>query len=460
MPIRDLAKLLRSGDISCVELTELFLDRLERIGPRYNALVNLTRMRASRMARKAADELRAGRDRGLLHGIPFGLKDLFATSGGIPTTWGAAPLKNQCFDFDATVLSKLEEAGSILIGKLALVELAGAMAYTQPNAAFTGPGVNPWSTSAWSGGSSSGSASAVSGGLTPFAIGSETWGSIISPSNHCGISGLRPTYGRVSRFGGMPLAWTLDKVGPMCLTADDCGIVLDAIAGHDPRDPGSSPRQFQYDSESRDENRRYRLGIIEAEIEAAEPGVAANFQRSIDVLRAVADFQKIELPALPYEATILTIMMAESADSFDDLTESGLTSELTAPEDRWGPYARSAILAKDYIRAQRVRGVIAKAADYAMADVDAVIAPSRPTPATPIDQPFRDPAMANRKDLIGALGNLAGIPAISVCSGFAKNGLPTGVQFVGRAYEENTILSIAREYQTITDWHLQHPRDP
>src|SRR4029450_9574409 len=230
-PVRVLAEGVRTRRLSPVMLAETFLDRLERLGARYNAVVTVTRDRALEQARRAESEIAAGRYRGPLHGIPYGAKDLLATSGGIPTTWGAAPFKDRVFDFDATAILRLEAVGTVLCAKLAMVELAGGMGYRQPNAAFTGPGVNPWNRDAWSGGSSSGSGSAVAAGLVPFAIGSETWGSILSPAGNCGITGLRPTPGGVSRHGAMALCWTLDKLGPMALTADDCGLVLEAIAG-------------------------------------------------------------------------------------------------------------------------------------------------------------------------------------------------------------------------------------
>ena len=261
VPLRRLGEMIRAGAVSPVQLAETFLHRLETLGPRYNAVVTLTRERAMEQARRAERELAAGRDRGPLHGIPYGAKDLLATSGGIPTSWGAAPCKDQRFDEDATVIRKLEAAGAVLCAKLAMVELAGGMGYRQPHASFTGPGINPWNLDAWSGGSSSGSGSAVSAGLVPFAIGSETWGSILGPAGYCGIAGLRPTYGRVSRHGAMALCWTLDKLGPIALTADDCGLVLDAIAGPDAADPTTTARPFRYAGGDA-APRRFRFGVL------------------------------------------------------------------------------------------------------------------------------------------------------------------------------------------------------
>ena len=243
--ISQLGTKLRSGEVSSVELTKFFLERLEKIGGRYNCVVNLTRDLALEQAEKVDAELRLGKDRGPLHGIPYGAKDLLATAG-IPTTWGCAPYKERILGFDATVIVKLREAGAVLCAKLAMVEIAGGMGYRQPNASLTGPGLNPWNLGKWSGGSSSGSGAAVAAGLVPFAIGTETWGSITTPASYCGITGLRPTYGRVSRHGAMALAWTHDKIGPMARSAHECGLILNAIAGPDSEDPSASERPYHY----------------------------------------------------------------------------------------------------------------------------------------------------------------------------------------------------------------------
>ena len=456
MPIRELSELIRTGQVSPMELTEIFLDRLENLGPRYNVVVTVTRERALRQASRAEGEIASGFYRGPLHGIPYGAKDLLATSGGIPTTWGAAPFRNQTFDYDATVIKKLEDAGAILAAKLAMIELAGGMGYRQPNASFTGPPRNPWNQRTWTGGSSSGSGAAVSAGLVPFAIGSETWGSILSPANNCGVAGLRPTYGRVSRYGAMALSWTLDKLGPLCLTADDCGLVLEAIAGADPNDPSTTDRPFKYDDRPR---RRFRLAVLKDVTEGVDGEVCDNFERALKVLEQVATIEEIELPDLPYEAITRTILNAESASAFEDFIEGGRASELTAPEDRYGPYARTVVLAKDYLRALRLRGVMLKAVDEAMSPYDAVVAPTRRSVASPIDQEFRRAAPGTAGDIMGAVGNGAGLPSISVPSGFTDSGLPMGIQFMGRAYCENTIMAAARVYQSLTDWHQRHPLD-
>ncbi|MCI0546011.1 MAG: amidase [Candidatus Rokubacteria bacterium] len=455
-PLRDLARRLRRGELSPVELAESFLRRLEGLGPRLHAVVTVTRERALTAARRAEAEIAAGHYRGPLHGIPYGAKDLLATAGGIPTTWGAAPLRAQSFDFDATVIRKLEAAGAVLVAKLAMVELAGGMGYRQPSASFTGPGRNPWNPETWTGGSSSGSGAAVAAGLVPFAIGSETWGSILSPAGNCGVTGLRPTYGRVSRHGAMALAWTLDKLGPLGLTADDCGLVLDAIAGPDPADPSATGRAFRYD-ERDPAGRRFRFGILPAVTEPCEEAVRASFARSLEVLQEIGSVEEVGLPDLPWETVTRTILQAEAASAFEDLIESGGISALTAPEDRAGPYARDAILAKDYIKAMRLRGVMAREIDRVLSRLDLLVAPGRAAVASPIDQEFRSAIRGTVADPMGAIGNGAGLPAVAVPNGLDPRGLPTSLQFMGRAYDENTVLAAARAYQARTDWHRRHP---
>ena len=454
-PIRELGELVRTRQVSPVELAETFLGRLESLGPRYNAVVTVTGERAMEQARRAESEIAAGDHRGPLHGIPYGAKDLLATSGGIPTTWGAEPFREQVFDYDAAVIRRLEDAGAPLAAKLAMVEIAGGMGYRQPNASFTGPGMTPWGKDAWSGGSSSGSGAAVAAGLVPFAIGSETWGSILSPANNCGLAGLRPTYGRVSRQGAMVLSWTLDKLGPLCLTADDCGIVLEAIAGEDSDDPSTTDMPYRYDIYA-SAGRRFKLAVLKDAVEGAQAEVAANFNRALETLEDVADIEEIEFPEMPYEAVTRTILNAESASAFEEFIESGAVSGLTAPECHH-PHARLMIPAQDYIRALRIRGKVARIADEVMSGYDALIGPTRPVTATPIDQDFRGVVAGTARDTLGAVGNSAGLPAISVPSGFSDEELPTGIQFMGRAYDENRILAVARAYQSLTDWHTRHP---
>jgi len=457
VPLRQLGGMIRAGAVSPVQLAETFLHRLETLGPRYNAVVTLTRERAMDEARRAERELAAGRDLGPLHGIPYGAKDLLATSGGIPTSWGAAPLKDQRFDEDATVIRKLEAAGAVLCAKLSMVELAGGMGYRQPHASFTGPGINPWNLDAWSGGSSSGSGSAVSAGLVPFAIGSETWGSILGPAGYCGISGLRPSYGRVSRHGAMALCWTLDKLGPIALTADDCGLVLDAIAGPDAADSTTTARPFRYAGGDA-EPRRFRFAVLEHVTAGCDAAVRANFEGSLEVLKRIGTVEEVDLHDLPWEIITRTILHVEAASAFEELIESGAIAGLTAPEDHYTAYARDAILAKDYMKALRLRRVMAREADALLSRFDALVAPGRPTVAPPLDRDFRSALGGSAApDVMGAVGNGAGLPAVIVPNGFGDRGLPTSLQLMGRAWEENTILAAARAYQSLTDWHHRHP---
>ncbi len=356
-----------------MELTEIFLERLETLGPRFNAVVTVTRELALEQASQAEQEIAVGTYRGPLHGLPYGAKDLLATSGGIPTSWGAARFRARTFDYDATVIRRLRDAGAVLAAKLAMVELAGGMGYRRPNAAFTGPGVNPWDTNTWSGGSSSGSGSAVGAGLVPFAIGSETWGSILNPANNCGVTGLRPTYGRVSRHGAMALCWSLDKLGPLGLNAVDCGLVLEAIAGADPMDPTTTDRSYRYDSEA--PSRRFKLGVIKDVAQGVDDAVRINFEKALTVLEEFANIEEVALPDLPYEEITRTILFAEASSSFEDFVESGKTSELVDPADHYSSYARVTILARDYIRALRLRGIMAREIDSHMSRFDALIGP-------------------------------------------------------------------------------------
>lgn len=453
--IRDLGRLIRTGETTPTRLAEYFLDRLDRAGRALNAVVTLTAERALREARLAEEELRAGHDRGPLHGIPYGAKDLLATAG-IPTTWGATPLRDQVFPEDATTVARLRGAGAVLVAKLSMVEIAGGMGYNQPNASITGPGINPWNRGSWSGGSSSGSGSAVGIGAVPFALGSETWGSIVTPASYCGVSGLRPTYGRVSRHGAMALCWTLDKIGPMARSADDCGIVLAAIAGVDPADPSTIPAPFRYAPRAQRAS-GFRIGVLREGLETTQPEVRANFEAALTVLGAVGTLDEVALPDLPYGEATLTILRAEAASAMEDLIENGTFATLTAPEDRIGGYAGTVLPAVDYLRAQRVRRRASAALDEVFRRYDAVVAPSTALVASPLDVNFDDYAGKLRRTSLSAAGNLAGLPGISVPNGFGERGLPTGIQFVGRAGGENDVLALARAYQDRTDWHQRRP---
>ncbi|MDD5544477.1 MAG: amidase [Acidobacteriia bacterium] len=455
--VRELGQMIRAKKISPVELTESYIDRLEKIAPKLGAVVTMTRDLAIKQAKAAEKEITAGRIRGPLHGIPVGVKDLLATKG-IPTSWGAAPYKTQVFDYDATVVEKLQQAGTVLIAKLAMVELAGGMGYNNPDASFTGPGRTPWNRDYWSGGSSSGPGAATAAGLVGFAIGSETSGSILTPSSCCGLSGLRPTYGLVSRHGAMALCWTLDKLGPMCRTADDCGLVLAAIAGHDPKDVSSVRRKFTYPGPAAS-RKRFRLGLIKGAADGNQAEVKKNYEEAIKVLETFCDITPdVVFPDLPWGAAVGTIVNAEGAAAFYDLIESGKLAELQTPRDRIGGYSSAMTLAVDYIQAMRVRVPMKKAFKELMTKYDAVVAPTRSTVAPPIGIDFDKayPGVRGGTPLIPA-GNLVGAPALCLPNGFGLYGLPTSIQFLGAPFSENTLIEIAKGYQQRTDWHKKHP---
>lgn len=456
--VRSLSERLREGKVSAVDLTEAYLGRLDKFGGRLGAVVTVMREPALAEARTADKEIRAGKHRGPLHGIPYGAKDLLATRG-VPTTWGAQPYRKQVFDYDATVVRRLREAGAILIAKLSMVELAGSFGYSSADASFTGPGRTPWNLDYWSGGSSSGPGSAVAAALVPFAIGSETSGSIITPSAYCGVSGLRPTYGRVSRHGAMALSWTLDKLGPMCRTAEDCATVLAAIAGRDPLDATSVSRAFEYPLPAAKTKRRFRIGVIKDSTTGIQPAVRENFEATLKVLTKFCEVtDAVAFPDWPYGGVVGTIIDAEGASAFRDLIESGRIRQLRDPQLKRGAYSASVVLAVDYLQAMRVRVKIRKALHELCSRFDALVAPSRSTVSYPADRPFRGawPEYRSGPPVIPA-GNLAGQPALSVPNGFGPHGLPTGVQFIGKAWSEPTLIAIAHAYQQQTDWHTRRP---
>ncbi|MFI5198161.1 MAG: amidase [Thermoanaerobaculia bacterium] len=460
LSVAELSRKLKAKEISPVALAEGFLDRLERIGPKLGAIVTVTRERALAEAKAAAAEIAAGKWRGPLHGVPYGVKDLLATKG-IPTTWGAEPYRNQVFDEDATVVTRLHEAGAVLIGKLAMVELAGGMGYNNADASFTGPGRTPWNRDFWSGGSSSGPGAATAAGLVAFSIGSETSGSIVTPAAFSGVSGLRPTYGRVSRHGAMALCWTLDKLGPMCRSSEDCGLVMAAIAGRDPKDATSLARPFVPSRASArgGKPRGFRVGVIKGTYDKVQPEVRKNFEDAVKVLGGFCEVvPDVAYPEFPYGPAVGTIVAAEGASAFRDLIESGRVKELRVPNDRWGGYAASMVLAVDYIQALRLRAPMKKALDELYGKFDALVSPTRATVSYPIGPDFDKvyPGIGGGPAVIPA-GNLTGQPALSVPNGFGENGLPTAFQFTGRAFSDETLVALGAAYQARTEWHRKRP---
>ena len=462
--ITELNTKLKAKEFSVVELVRAFARRMEQFGPRYNALALPLTEAAIRVARDVDKELKRERYRGPLQGIPYGAKDLLSYAGQI-TTWGARPFAAQVFDYTAAVLEKLQKTGAVLIAKLAMVELAGGGGYRSAAASLFGPGLNPWDRTRWSGGSSSGSGSAVAAGLVPFAIGSETSGSILTPAAYCGVTGLRPTYGLVSRYGAMALSWTMDKVGPMCRSAEDCGLVLETIAGGDPRDPGSARKSFYYTPQYHRKPKDMRIGYAPVDFtDRAHPAARAAFEQSLAVIRETgAQLVELKLPDLPYRALTSTIISVEGSSVFEPMIASGKVDELADPKQIAGLRAGLEIPAKDYLKAMRIRTLAQQKIRGLFGEVDILLAPSRSGPASKISEPLdrRSPEQPEPKDagfneLIPA-GNLAGLPALSLPCGFA-DGLPVAIQLVGSAFSENVLLAMGKEFQTRTDWHRKRPK--
>ena len=461
--ITEINQKLKAKEFSVVELTKAFCDRLETIGPRYNALALSLRQQALRAAKDIDGDIKRERFRGPLQGIPFGAKDLLAYQKQ-PTTWGAKPYAGQVFDYNATPLNKLFKNGGVLVGKLAMVELAGGPSYRYASASLTGPGLNPWDRTRWSGGSSSGSGIAVAAGLVTFALGSETSGSILTPSAFCGITGLRPTYGLVSRHGAMALSWTLDKIGPMCRSAEDCGLVLHEIAGADPEDPASAGKSYYYAPQFARDLKELRVGFATVDFdEWAEPSARPDFAKALATIRSLGvQVTEAKLPEFPYGPIIGTIVSAEGSAIFEPLIQSGKVNDLADQKQIAGLKAGLEIPAKDYLKAMRIRSLIQTAFRDLFADIDVLLAPSRLGPANkitqPLDRPASDRPLPKDRGLTALIpaGNLAGLPALSLPCGFA-DGMPIGIQLVGRPYSENTLLSIGKAFQERTDWHKRRP---
>lgn len=459
LTVTELAERIRTRKLSPVALTEAYLERSETLGKRLNAYVTVMRDRALAEARAAEKEIAAGRYRGPLHGIPYAAKDLLAAVGA-PTTWGARPFAKQLFDFDAHVIKRLNAAGAILLGKAAMIELAGGMFYRYGTASFTGGAKNPWDTTCWTCGSSSGTGAIVAAGLAAFAIGSETWGSILCPAAYCGVSGLRPTFGRVGRGGAMALSYSMDKLGPMARSADDCGFILAALAAHDRTDRHSLPdaeAAFGYDTKPR----ALRIGrVTNAWGTSMQPPVQNDVQKVTDAAfetlkRAGAKLVDVQMPDGPWEMAAAITIAVEGASAFDELIESGRVSQLDDPGSRIGGYVNRTYSGADYLRAQRLRTLLQAKIDAMFNSVDVLATATLPIAATKMeanletDFAFSDP--------VGGIGNLCGLPAISVPSGFTSNELPVGIQFVGRAMDDNAVLAAARLFQSKTEWHRKRP---
>lgn len=427
LSVSELSALLRAKRVTSVELTRLYLGRLKEYGPDLECVITLTEDLALEQARRADEEIAAGKWRGPLHGIPYGVKDLFAVEG-YPTTWGAEPFKDQVIEETATIVKRLEEAGAVLLAKLTLGALAWGDVW------YGGVTKSPWDLSVGSSGSSAGSASATAAGLVGFSIGTETLGSIVSPSTRCGVTGLRPTYGRVSRTGAMALSWTMDKVGPMCRTVEDCALVFDAIRGPDGIDRTLVELPFNYDAEQPLDT--IRVGYVAS----AFQGQRARFDNaSLDVLRELGiELVEVELPGLPYGA-MRYILNAEAATAFDDLTRSGRDAEMVRQVTQaWPNVFRQSrfIPAVEYIQANRVRMLLIEEMASVFEKVDVYVAPS-----------FSESLL---------LTNLTGHPAVVLPNGFRRQS-PASITLTGALYGEAKLLTVARKLQEATDFHRQHP---
>ncbi len=432
--VLQLAALIKNKKISSVELTEFFIDRLKKYSDTLHCVISFTEDLAMQQAKQADAEIAKGKYRGLLHGIPYGLKDLFAIKG-TKTTWGAAPYKDQVIDQDAFVYTKLKEAGAVLIAKFSMGALAMGDYW------FGGRTRNPWNLKTGSSGSSAGSASATSAGLVPFAIGTETWGSIVSPSTTCGVTGLRPTFGSISRTGAMALSYSLDKVGPICRSAEDAAIVFNYIHGTDGNDQSAVNRPFNYKTT--------------VDIKKMKIGYARNYFAEIkDTARnewkVLQAFKQLGAALIPvdfpdsavYNFNIMrAVLSSESAAQFDDFTRNNVDDEMTRQtKNDWPNEFRSRRLtsAVEYINAQRHRYLLMQKVNEVVNQFDVIISP-------------------NWTGNQSAITNLTGHPVICFPTGFSKNNQPTGISIIGKLYDEATIIAVAKIYQDATEWNKMHP---
>jgi Asp-tRNA(Asn)/Glu-tRNA(Gln) amidotransferase A subunit family amidase len=431
--IPQLASLIKNKKISSVELTRFFIDRLKKYGDTLQCVISLTEEMAMEQAALADKEIAAGKYRGLLHGIPYGIKDLFAVRG-TKTTWGAEPYKDQIIDNDSYVYTKLKDAGAVLIAKLTL----GALAMN--DYWFGGRTKNPWNMLQGSSGSSAGSTAATVAGLVPFAIGTETYGSIISPSTVCGATGLRPTFGAISRSGAMTLSWSLDKAGPICRSAEDAAIVFNYLHGTDGKDAAAVDMPFNY-KEKADLS---KMKIAYAKNYFGKKDTLGNENNVLEVFRkAGATLIPVDFPDSGiYNFNMISIIIgAESAAAFDGFTRTGLDDKMTRQgKNEWPNSFRSGrfIPAVEYINANRHRYLLLQQVNEVIEKYDVIICPTW---------------SGNQ----AAITNLTGHPAISIPTGFNKNNTPTGITLIGKLYDEATILAIAKVYQDATEWNKMHP---
>ncbi|HTY36978.1 MAG TPA: amidase [Bacteroidota bacterium] len=431
-PVGQLAELVRTRKVSSEQLTRMYLNRLKKYGPKLECYVTLTEELALKQAKEADKEIAAGHYRGPLLGIPYGVKDLLSVKG-YKTTWGSVPFKDQVIDEDATVVKRLTSAGAVLVAKFTMGELAMGDVW------FGGKTRNPWNYKQGSSGSSAGSASATAAGLVGFSIGTETLGSIVSPSNRCGTTGLRPTYGRVSRTGAMALSWSMDKIGPICRTVEDCALVFNVIHGPDGIDQTLYDAPFNYDPNV--DWKKIRVGYLKTEFDSVKFNKPLS-DSVLSVLRSLgAHLVPIELPKISLDGLSI-ILDAEAAAAFDELTRSG-KDDMLVRQDKgaWPNEFRSSrfIPAVEYIRANRVRYLVIQEMQKLMKDIDVYVTPS----------------FAGSNLL---LTNLTGNPCVVLPDGFSKDGTPASISFIGQLFGEAKLLAVAKQFQDATDYHLKHPK--
>ncbi len=438
-PVTQLAELIRTKQATSVELTEMYLARMKRLNEKLLCAITITEELAMRQARQADQEIAAGHYRGPLHGIPWGAKDLYAAKG-YRTTWGAAPYKNRIIDMDATVVARLAEAGAVLIAKLSTGELA------LDDIWFGGQTKNPWDLTMGAQGSSAGPGSATAAGCVGFSMGTETHGSIIAPSAICGVTGLRPTFGRVSRHGIMALSWSCDKSGPMCRSVEDCALVLDAINGPDDQDLAVQDIPFNWDANL--DITKLRVGYLKTAFENTRqsPQVNANDAAALQKIRSLGvNLIEVVLPA-HCELNFSTIMFGESNAALHDPFETN-PAELVRQDEVTAQNTYRLLPSTEYLNANRVRTLLMQEMAQGMANIDVYIVPFDYGDYTP------NPVAS----LNSSVTNLTGHPCVAVPHGFDEKNHPTSLTFIGKLYGDAEMLALASAYQKATSWHLKHP---
>ncbi len=455
--VRELGAQIKAKALSPVELTEAYLARIAKYNPQLNCFQTVTADLARQQARDAEREIADGRYRGPLHGIPYGVKDLLATKG-IPTSWGAEQCTSQVFDYDATVVEKLNDAGAVMLGKLAMVEFAGGLGYSYGTASCSGPMRNPWNPKRWTGGSSAGTGAAVAAGLVAFGIGTETWGSILCPSAFCGVTGLRPTFGRVSRHGAMALSWSFDKIGPMCRTSADTRLVFAAIAGHDARDPHTVDEPIDLGMLAARPMQSIKAAVLRPDYsqKGAEQESKQAFDMALATLRTAGlQTEEATLPEYPANLVAGLLITAEALSAFEPFHRDGSVSRM---HDPFAPYQweiNADLSGADIVKAWRMRTEMQHKMAGFFDKYDVILAPNFLSIAPPVDEDMNQYLAYD--DPIGGIGNMCGLPALALPMGIGRERMPLGFQIVGAPYDEATLLMLGDLYQSRTSFHQLRP---